>query len=714
MSLPSSPPSLLTTTAALAALLITACAGEISNPGAGDDPPDADPDAGIPGDPDDPGPPPLPGDGLFGAPLGTATVALPGVQHGLAPTPLWGDVPGPYPTNAWWLNLVLEQGENAINVLPYLVKALPDGLSVCAPRFEATDRFIFSVFTANVSLGAAEPLASRTLAGYDSLSATMAWRGTDGGTLTAPLVRGMAYATVTYADMTPRLTSQHAVLSVNGASASSVTGTRFDVALDNGQRWLVYTSAPVTFEWNTDGLTATAPLSGHVRVALASTPEADAVLDEHAGAVPIGGIVDAYPDGDRAALVFAWQTIGDGNPLMMTLPHHRDTLTLSRLPLSYRTIKGEMVAVAAARWQQVEELPTITWTAPRAIDPSRRADLLAALAADKGIRPVAGDPYFFGKQIAAMGRLALIADELGETATAAEIRAGMAEQLAPWLATTGNGKLAYDQTWGGIIAAGAENDPGAAFGQGFYNDHHFHYGYFLYAAAALAVGDPAWAAANEDAVVALARNIANPNAADKQFAVFRNKDWFVGHSWAAGLFDFADSRNQESTSEAVNAWYGLALWGEATGDARMRDLGRLMTATELRSVQRYWQMTAQGDIYPPPFADNKAVGILWSTKVEYATFFGANVEFIHAIQMLPFTPMTELLLPQSWIAEEYPVLATALTRPTPELLETWRGFIVMAHAIIDKSAAWDEAQTLNAYDDGNSRTNTLYWIATRP
>ena len=42
-------------------------------------------------------------------------------------------------------------------------------------------------------------------------------------------------------------------------------------------------------------------------------------------------------------------------------------------------------------------------------------------------------------------------------------------------------------------------------------------------------------------------------------------------------------------------------------------------------------------------------------KVDYATWFGANVEFIHCIQMLPFTPISEELLRQNWIQEEYPV-----------------------------------------------------------
>jgi endo-1,3(4)-beta-glucanase len=40
--------------------------------------------------------------------------------------------------------------------------------------------------------------------------------------------------------------------------------------------------------------------------------------------------------------------------------------------------------------------------------------------------------------------------------------------------------------------------------------------------------------------------------------------------------------------------------------------------------------------------------------------------------------------------------------------------MTMAKAVIDPSTAWTEARPLGSYDDGNSKTNTLYWIATRP
>lgn len=56
----------------------------------------------------------------------------------------------------------------------------------------------------------------------------------------------------------------------------------------------------------------------------------------------------------------------------------------------------------------------------------------------------------------------------------------------------------------------------------------------------------------------------------------------------------------------------------------------------------------------------------------------------------------------------------SLIRPLLTSKLVWQGFIYMAHAIIDKAAAWREVSTLTVFDDGNSKTNTLYWVATRP
>ena len=52
-----------------------------------------------------------------------------------------------------------------------------------------------------------------------------------------------------------------------------------------------------------------------------------------------------------------------------------------------------------------------------------------------------------------MGRLALIADALNETAVAATVRGNMQAVLAPWLGDTNADKLLYDPSWGGVCSS---------------------------------------------------------------------------------------------------------------------------------------------------------------------------------------------------------------------------------------------------------------------
>ena len=48
---------------------------------------------------------------------------------------------------------------------------------------------------------------------------------------------------------------------------------------------------------------------------------------------------------------------------------------------------------------------------------------------------------------------------------------------------------------------------------------------------------------------------------------------------------------QESSSEAVNAYYGVYLLGKARDDTDLADWGRLLLAMELRSAKKYGSIT---------------------------------------------------------------------------------------------------------------------------
>ena len=83
-------------------------------------------------------------------------------------------------------------------------------------------------------------------------------------------------------------------------------------------------------------------------------------------------------------------------------------------------------------------------------------------------------------------------------------------------------------------------------------------------------------------------------------------------------------------------------------------LGRTLLATEVRAAQTYWQVKEGSEIYPQPFAAHHLACIVWSTKVDYATWFGSNVEYLFGIQMMPVTPVSELLLDEEWLRQSLP------------------------------------------------------------
>jgi len=649
-------------------------------------------------------------------PLSTSNPTFQTASNPLKPTSLWGKAIPPYPTNYFWTNVVLENGNTRINTFPYQLEVTSTGFDICFPSPSVSQSNIVTAFNKDISIEIVEPLPTHYLSSYDLLSFSLVWQQI----LTSYIVRGSPYISVIVGNKTPVFKTIHAITSVNGKTSGSLTDSKFVVTMNNGQTWIIYTFPKnITLSISGTQLLASEPYAGILRVAYSPNPQVESALDNSKQAIPISGDVSYVVDGDKATLVFSWASFGKlpiPQNLMIALPHHMDSFVNKTVVVSnaYKTLRGPVSFIRGDVWYLKEQLTNISWFARSPIPNDKRNAILEALKNDQNKKVGASDPYFFGKEIASLGRLALIADQLGSSDIATSIRTNMKNYLNPWLSDKNGDRLLYDTDWGGICSKNGLANSGADFGNGIYNDHHFHYGYFIYAAAVIAKEDPAWASTYSETITDFVRELANPCSKDSHFPVTRHKDWFAGNSWASGLTAFGDSKNQESTSEAINAYYAIYLWGLATKNSIIKDLGRVLLATEIRSAQKYWHIPSTSNVYPAPFSNNKMVGIVWETKVDYATWFGGLVEFIHCIQMLPFTPITEEYLPSTFINEEYPVLATALNRPSPPIDEGWKGFIYMAHAIINSEKAWNEVQTLRSYDDGNSQTNTLYWVATRP
>eukprot|EP00644_Phytophthora_capsici_P000244 jgi/Phyca11/13631/fgenesh1_pg.PHYCAscaffold_4_\ len=151
----------------------------------------------------------------------------------------------------------------------------------------------------------------------------------------------------------------------------------------------------------------------------------------------------------------------------------------------------------------------------------------------------------------------------------------------------------------------------------------------------------------------LLRDVANPSSDDTYFPKFRHFSWFLGHSYSHGVTPMADAKDEESTSEDVNFFYGMMLWGKVTEKKAVEDLGSLMLRLNARAVRTYFLMTSDNTIHPPQFVPNHITGIFFDNKADYATWFSAEKYCIHGIQMIPVSPINRLVRTKTFIQEEW-------------------------------------------------------------
>ena len=165
----------------------------------------------------------------------------------------------------------------------------------------------------------------------------------------------------------------------------------------------------------------------------------------------------------------------------------------------------------------------------------------------------------------------------------------------------------------------------------------------------------------------------------------------------------------------MNAYYSLSLLGRALGSSSLSYLGEVLTSIEVHGVKHYWHMSSQRSHYGSgAFAKGKCVGMVWSDKAVQETWFAVGKAYVHLINVLPITPVTEQLLSREWVREAYPVLLASLPNARPAMDDSWLGFAHAELAVLDPPAAWEKMQHLISFDGGASRTNYLYWVATRP
>ncbi|KAK2058727.1 family 81 glycosyl hydrolase [Colletotrichum caudatum] len=513
-----------------------------------------------------------------------------------------------------------------------------------------------------------------------------------------PLVQGMAFVTGVYSNATVLVQSQKRFSNVTGlwlgpnGTGAAVHG--WSARLDDGSNWLIYLSPSGSSQRPAlrlvDKRTLLGPACFTGTVQVAKNPQGAAgvdVFNRAAGAYPAGAAVSGSVSGKRGTYTLAWEKRGVARSTLLTfaLPHHvrsfdeKTAKGVTNVTLA-STTKGMATATFADAFTMVEgDLPvdigfdpwsprlgsvgskgapggTISDEAKAAVVEAAKVELARDITQLTNLT----SKYYAGIAFSVYARALYAVHEIaGDPSFKDDALRKLEAAFDRYVNNLEPNPLVYDDVWKGLVSSGSygNNDSSVDFGNTYYNDHHFHYGYFVYTAAVIAHMDPSWPTRSDGLnklwVDNLIRDWANPSARDPFFPFSRAFDWFHGHSWARGVIEAPDGKDQESTAEDAFSAYAVKMWGRVNGDARTEARANLQLAVAARSLRSYFLMAGDNDVQPPAFVGNRVAGILWDRKANHTTYFGDRTAYVQGIHMLPIVPSSAYVREASFVRGEW-------------------------------------------------------------
>ncbi|PWW79667.1 Glycoside Hydrolase Family 81 protein [Tuber magnatum] len=589
-------------------------------------------------------------------------------------------------------------------------------------------------------------------------------RGFQGGgratkIIDVPICNGMGFVSAEYRDLTPAISTIVAFEDIRQLSSDNELITKYLLRfVGNADSWLVYAhhrsieeaeSTPFQLRIvGTTRLEAQHSFTGLLQVAHLSSDNRgharrEALLDYTTGSYCAGVEIDAQitgPHADSGEYQMRFKRGGQRkSPLLMyALPHHVKTFHNSTMANIHRVFKlpspanGMMYGVIADTWRlRVESLPAEIGWLPlgkkgcasfppevlQQIYTVARIEVAQNLTMQTHANP---SMYFSGKAYAKYAFLCYSTlHVLKDSKLTRFCLTRLKKDFALFAENRQQNRMVYDTTWGGITSiqafGGADPAGDTDFGNYLYNDHHFHYSYHVQAAALIVqldrnLGNPdTWHRKNGEWVNNLLRDYANPSNEDPYFPVFRNFDWYHGHSWARGLVSCGDSKDEESSSEDFNSLYAQKLWGIAVDDQSMIARANLMLGILKVSLNEYMLMSKGNQNHPKEFVGNLVTGILAESKADHKTYFGLHKEYIQGIHMIPVTAMSPYIRSAEFCELEYKTyFSKGLHYGGSGADRFWAGIIEANRAIFDARGSWEFFNSRDfddaMIDGGTSRT----------
>jgi endo-1,3(4)-beta-glucanase len=558
-------------------------------------------------------------------------------------------------TNQWYSSLFFKEWSDQLFAFPLAFKLDAKGLGISYPRVNATPKTVFASYTEDLKVSFESDFTNKTVLSPDPVSVGLELCAGDRQCMQTRLAHGAPVVGFTVA--------QEGIVKITAPSSTAIQtdGNQWTIDFQHG-KYIVGVKRdhfiPLSEIAQQTSQTITLRLVAADQLIIAIQPDGGSLNETQLGAVVSGSRFTFSEVGQNkleATVEYLTNSL-DQEPVVALLPHqwqHRTDQPIG----TYNTLRGQQKLYQTA-------LVTTTYDAPQPITVEKMTatlnatekKTLAGLIAkttDEIIQVQApAGVYENGKHVFKLAQLLEIADAVQEKTAAQKLRQKLTEILTQWLSSepsSAASPFAYSETPKGVIA----KQPNTQFGNELFNDHHFHYGYFLAASGILLDHTPVENKAQlsqrlKPGLDALTTDIANLDISTG-YPLLRNFDPYESHSWADGRATTGDGNNQESTSEAVNRWYGIYRLGQALNRQDLVKLGKVGWAMEAEGAQVYW-LGQRPELYTFPTGYNFPIAsLVWGGKLDFATWFSGLPSHIYGIQFLPISPaMGHVTSPETW------------------------------------------------------------------
>ena len=636
------------------------------------------------------------------------------------------------PTNQWYSSLVFNPKAEVIYAQPLTFKATALGLEMALPskKVVVTERRDTEIHYPHAdplllwpaAFEPGPPVLAKT--GDWSIDIAMA-RGNDQFTATIAHGSPYAYFVVSRGDLRVRLPYSANRLGSADARvlALDLKGKTYALFAPSGARWEQVSPT----EW----LARLPAGSGFLSAAAMpdAKPDTLALFTRHAYSFLQDTRVDWHYDRPSSAVQTSYRATtkamegDDTGPLLALYPHHwfQNASVEGRLGAAYDSVRGPLRLLAAAEFKTTRPYTGLVPYWPGIKDSPRLAEL--SDVSDKDLREArrmmlqeGEDAYWQGKGLQRTLMLMNVFEQQGDLKARDRLLDLMKKRIEEWFSGESSKRYFHYSKSLGAVASYPES---AFFSVAQVNDHHFSYGYWIRVMAEIALRDPAWAAKEQwgGIVELLVADIATAERGRSDFPFLRTFDAYEGHSWASGIGLGDMGNNQESSSEAINAWAGLILWGEVTGNAALRDLGVFLYTTESDAIDHYW-FDVHRLVFPPEYK-NVEVSQVFGGAYKHNTWWTDEPRQIKGINLLPITSASLYLgRDPKYIQRNLDALAPEMAiyearrakPPNPPPADIWQDIFAKYQALADPAKALALWNRWGSFELGDSRTHGLHWI----